>query len=111
MRILALCPNGPLVCWTFSLEGLCSVQLGTIEARKRVAFWLRRRQMKHLDFVLLLVRDQGGRRLGFPTTFSLTISYHFCCLYGIRSEVAKFCEGRISARMCNLRPMKAVEKS
>jgi hypothetical protein len=69
--------------------------------------------MKHLDFDLLLVRDQGIREgtlilAGLPT-FSLTVSYRFYRCQRIRTDVAKFYAGQIRAKMCNLRRMRGVE--
>lgn len=52
-----------------------SVQLGTIEARKRVALWgHKQRQMKHLDFDLLLVRNQRSKVQSNPGYSSIVPS-------------------------------------
>src|SRR5437667_9150255 len=64
------------------------------------------KQLPGSDFSLLGLFCVLG---GFPTTFSLTVSYRFCSRQGIRSDLAKFYVGQISARMCNFRRMKRVE--
>jgi hypothetical protein len=49
-----------------------------------------------------------SKTAGLPS-ISLTVSYRFFCCRGIRSDVAKFYVGQISAKLCNLRRMKGVE--